>query len=98
MKTFKDEAMSICDIYIDTDTGFISELAKRIKAKIEDIKEFESIDIPTQSDGQFLCKYSELQECGTEILKWGVFYVIQNKFILRDKQKIIEYKQLPNLF
>lgn len=94
----KEEAMSICDIYIETDTGFISELAKRIKAKVEDLDEFTSIDIPTELDGQYLCKYIELQECGTELAKWGVFDVIQNVFILKDNQKIIEYQKLPNLF
>jgi len=94
----KEEAISICEIYMHNDSGFTYELAKRIRAKIEDIKEFYSIDTPTEFDGQYLCKYIELQECGTELVKWGVFDVIQNIFILKDNQKIIEYQKLPNLF
>lgn len=96
MEIFKEDVIEICEIYNEPDNGFIGETARRIKAKVEDLEWFKSIDIPTEYDGQYLCQYSELQECGTELKRWGIFDVIMNVFIVKANQKIIKYIFLPN--
>jgi len=97
MKSIKQQALEICNIYIQEDRpSFLNEALKRIKHKIEAIDEFKDFSEPFDFDGSHLCQISESQECGAVIQKWEVIQVIMNIPILKDNQKIVKYRHLDS--